>query len=126
MLAAAALVTVLGSFVKGAVGFAMPLIMISGMGSVIAPELAAEIGLGSDDLANISAAWFIAFALAQFPIGLALATALLAAEPPARIHYQGVLRDDADNPLEGGFDMFFWFWSAETGGERQRIAHSES
>lgn len=32
-------VTVLGGFVKGAVGFAMPLIMISGMGIVIAPEL---------------------------------------------------------------------------------------
>ncbi len=32
-------VTVLAGFVKGAVGFAMPLIMISGMGIVIAPEL---------------------------------------------------------------------------------------
>lgn len=32
-------VTLLGGFVKGAVGFAMPLIMISGMGIVIAPEL---------------------------------------------------------------------------------------
>jgi len=40
MLAAAALVTVLGSFVKGAVGFAMPMIMISGFGSFLAPELA--------------------------------------------------------------------------------------
>lgn len=32
-------VTVLAGFVKGAVGFAMPLIMISGMGIVIAPEI---------------------------------------------------------------------------------------
>jgi uncharacterized membrane protein YfcA len=32
-------VTMLGGFVKGAVGFAMPLIMISGMGIMIAPEL---------------------------------------------------------------------------------------
>jgi uncharacterized membrane protein YfcA len=32
-------VTLLGGFVKGAVGFAMPLVMISGMGILIAPEL---------------------------------------------------------------------------------------
>ncbi len=32
-------VTLLGGFVKGAVGFALPLIMISGMGIVIPPEL---------------------------------------------------------------------------------------
>lgn len=32
-------VTVLAGFVKGAVGFAMPLIMVSGMGIAIAPEL---------------------------------------------------------------------------------------
>jgi uncharacterized membrane protein YfcA len=32
-------VTMLGGFVKGAIGFAMPLIMISGMGIFIAPEL---------------------------------------------------------------------------------------
>ncbi|KQI71968.1 hypothetical protein AN191_11055 [Loktanella sp. 5RATIMAR09] len=32
-------VTLLGGFVKGAVGFAMPLIMISGMGILIPPEL---------------------------------------------------------------------------------------
>jgi uncharacterized membrane protein YfcA len=32
-------VTMLGGFVKGAVGFAMPLIMISGMGILIEPEL---------------------------------------------------------------------------------------
>lgn len=32
-------VTLLGGFVKGAVGFAMPLVMISGMGILIAPDL---------------------------------------------------------------------------------------
>ncbi|MFQ1701194.1 TSUP family transporter [Loktanella agnita] len=32
-------VTLLGGFVKGAVGFAMPLVMISGMGILIEPEL---------------------------------------------------------------------------------------
>ncbi|MCF7698194.1 sulfite exporter TauE/SafE family protein [Loktanella sp. M215] len=35
----ACLVTLLGGFVKGAVGFAMPLIMISGMGILINPQL---------------------------------------------------------------------------------------
>ncbi len=35
----ACVVTMLGGFVKGAVGFAMPLIMISGMGIFIEPEL---------------------------------------------------------------------------------------
>ena len=35
----ACVVTLLGGFVKGAVGFAMPLIMISGMGIVIPPEV---------------------------------------------------------------------------------------
>lgn len=32
-------VTLLGGFVKGAVGFAMPLVMISGMGILIAPDI---------------------------------------------------------------------------------------
>ena len=35
----ACLVTLLGGFIKGAVGFAMPLIMISGMGIMIDPQL---------------------------------------------------------------------------------------
>lgn len=39
LFAFACLVTLLGGFVKGAVGFAMPLIMVSGMGIAIAPEL---------------------------------------------------------------------------------------
>lgn len=33
-------ITVLAGFVKGAIGFAMPMIMISGLGSFLAPELA--------------------------------------------------------------------------------------
>ena len=39
-IALAVLVTLLASFVKGAVGFAMPLIMISGMAMFLAPEVA--------------------------------------------------------------------------------------
>jgi uncharacterized membrane protein YfcA len=40
LLAGAVAVTLLAGFVKGAVGFAMPMIMISGLGSFLAPELA--------------------------------------------------------------------------------------
>lgn len=40
--------------------------------AVIAPELAADIGLDAVQLGAVSAAWFIAFALAQFPVGWAL------------------------------------------------------
>ena len=36
--------------------------------AVIAPGLAAELGLTASDLANVSAAWFAVFALAQFPL----------------------------------------------------------
>ena len=39
-LAAAGAITLLAGFVKGAVGFAMPMIMISGLASFMAPELA--------------------------------------------------------------------------------------
>ncbi|PWE32501.1 hypothetical protein DDZ14_10610 [Maritimibacter sp. 55A14] len=39
-LLAAAAITVAGGFVKGAVGFAMPMIMISGMASFLSPEIA--------------------------------------------------------------------------------------
>jgi len=37
---AVVLITLLAGFVKGTVGFAMPMIMISGLGSILAPELA--------------------------------------------------------------------------------------
>ena len=40
--------------------------------AVIAPELATELGLDAATLANISAIWFVVFALAQFPVGVAL------------------------------------------------------
>jgi MFS family permease len=40
--------------------------------AVIAPRLGVELGLSPADLANMSAAFFAVFALAQFPIGLAL------------------------------------------------------
>lgn len=40
--------------------------------AVIAPELSTEIGLTASDLANITGTWFLVFALAQFPLGVAL------------------------------------------------------
>lgn len=40
--------------------------------AVIAPEISAELGLSASDLGNISASWFVAFALAQFVVGMAL------------------------------------------------------
>ncbi len=40
--------------------------------AVIAPRLAQELGLSAADLANMSAAWFAVFAIAQFPLGFAL------------------------------------------------------
>jgi len=48
---------------------------------------------------------------------LLLATAVHAASPPEVINYQGVLRDAADNPLNGDYDMVFRLWSAELGGD---------
>ena len=40
LLIAASAVAVVAGFVKGATGFAMPMIMISGLGSFLAPEVA--------------------------------------------------------------------------------------
>lgn len=40
--------------------------------AVLAPVLEAEIGAGSEDLAVASGVWFLAFALAQIPVGWAL------------------------------------------------------
>jgi predicted MFS family arabinose efflux permease len=40
--------------------------------AVIAPGLAAELGLTASDLANMAAAWFVVFAIVQFPLGVAL------------------------------------------------------
>ncbi len=39
-----------------------------------------------------------------------------AATPPPLVNYQGVLRDGADAPLTGNYDMTFGFFSAATGG----------
>jgi hypothetical protein len=48
---------------------------------------------------------------------LGLCAGAWAAIPPDAIHYQGVLRDAAGEPLDGTYDMVFRFWSAESGGE---------
>jgi MFS family permease len=40
--------------------------------AVLAPVLGVEIGAGADDLAAASGVWFLAFALAQIPVGWAL------------------------------------------------------
>jgi MFS family permease len=40
--------------------------------AVIAPELSVELGLSPGDLGVMSATWFAAFAIAQFPVGWAL------------------------------------------------------
>ena len=40
--------------------------------AVIAPELSADLGLDPAGLGTLSAAWFIAFAVAQIPVGMAL------------------------------------------------------
>lgn len=39
------------------------------------------------------------------------------ATPPPLLSYQGVLRDAADHPLSGDYDMAFTFWSADIGGD---------
>lgn len=46
----------------------------------------------------------------------AACAAVAAAEPPDLVNYQGVLRDAADNPLNGSYDMVFRFFDAETAG----------
>jgi nitrate/nitrite transporter NarK len=40
--------------------------------AVIAPELSRDLSLTANDLGQISAVWFIGFAVAQFPVGFAL------------------------------------------------------
>ena len=49
-------------------------------------------------------------------ITLASTGIVSAADPPERINYQGVLRNDADEPLDGTFAMVFRFFDAPTGG----------
>ncbi len=40
--------------------------------AVLGPELARDLGAGPADLGNLSGIWFLAFALAQIPVGVAL------------------------------------------------------
>lgn len=53
------------------------------------------------------------------PIAMLFAGSLaaFAAEPPAVVNYQGVLRDAADAPLTGAFDMVFGLWSDPLAGD---------
>lgn len=49
-------------------------------------------------------------------LGLLAATTAFAATPPPLVNYQGVLRDQNDNPLTGSYDMLFRFMDAASGG----------
>ena len=40
----------------------------------------------------------------------------LAAQPPDLINYQGILRNDMDDPQDGDFDMEFLFYNGAGGG----------
>jgi hypothetical protein len=54
-----------------------------------------------------------------FTIVMVLATGLVgAAGMPDLLNYQGVLRDVADNPLDGPYDMIFNFYDADVGGDQ--------
>jgi hypothetical protein len=50
-------------------------------------------------------------------LALLAGVASQAAEPPAMINYQGVLRNNEDFPLTGEFPMLFRFWSAPEGSD---------
>jgi hypothetical protein len=52
-------------------------------------------------------------ATALLGVGLAFAQAT----PPALVNYQGVLRDVSDDPLDGTYDMRFFFFSDDTAGD---------
>ena len=56
--------------------------------------------------------------LVGFSAALLAASIATAGTPPALVNYQGVLRDAANKPLSGSFDMTFGFWSAPTGGDQ--------
>jgi hypothetical protein len=51
-------------------------------------------------------------------LSLAAAGTVLAADPPALINYQGVLRGANDKPLDGTYDMVFSFFDAASGGNQ--------
>lgn len=44
------------------------------------------------------------------------ATVLLASTPAGLVNYQGILRDNSDQPISGTFDMVFRFYDAPSGG----------
>ena len=50
-------------------------------------------------------------------LSLAVVGLSAAATPPSLINYQGVLRDAADRPLSGTYDMVFRFYNASAGGD---------
>lgn len=64
LLLAATAITMLAGFIKGAVGFAMPMIMISGLGSLMSPEIA---------LAALILPTFVANAIQSFGDGVGAA-----------------------------------------------------
>ena len=80
-------VTIFAGFVKGAVGFAMPMIMISAMGSFMSPELALAALIVPTVIANVwqgvrggfSAAW-TAIVRFRFYIGIVLVCIALSAQ----------------------------------------------
>src|SRR5437867_451007 len=49
-------------------------------------------------------------------IVVGLAGMLLAAEPPALVNYQGVLRDASNAPISGSRNMVFRFFATPAGG----------
>lgn len=55
--------------------------------------------------------------IAGFAVLSCCAVLLFAAAPPDILNYQGVLRNAADQPLDGAYDMVFRLCSAETGGD---------
>lgn len=59
--------------------------------------------------------WYAGWSIVVI-LGFVSPTATPAAEPPALIQYQGVLRDASDAPLTGAYDMVFTFFDAEVGG----------
>ncbi len=50
------------------------------------------------------------------PVLLAASCAILAADPPNLVNYQGVLRDSSDRPQTGSRDMVFRFYDAASAG----------
>jgi hypothetical protein len=66
------------------------------------------------DPAKSAALGLAAFVLAG--VALFATRSAFAASPPALVNYQGVLRDAADKPRNGTFDMTFHFFDAVTAG----------